>query len=82
MLPVQSAPYDARVRRLIILVCALVTCDLMLWSAVVPLVPYYRHELGLSTIQVAWMLAAFSLAVWSRSRCPSATWPTGSAPGS
>ena len=58
-----GTPYDARVRRLIFLVCALVTCDLMLWSAVVPLVPHYRHELGLSTIQVAWMLAAFSLAV-------------------
>jgi MFS family permease len=56
-------PYDARVRRLITLVCALVTCDLALWSAVVPLVPHYRHELSLSTIQVAWMLAAFSLAV-------------------
>ena len=57
MLPVVD-PYDARVRRLIILVCALITCDLMLWSAVVPLVPHYRHELGLSTIQVAWMLAS------------------------
>lgn len=56
-------PYDARVRRLITLVCALVTCDLALWSAVVPLVPHYRDELSLSTIQVAWMLAAFSLAV-------------------
>jgi MFS family permease len=51
------------VRRLTILVCALVACDLALWSAVVPLVPHYRHELGLSTLEVAWMLAAFSLAV-------------------
>jgi MFS family permease len=50
-------------RRLIALVCALVTCDLALWSAVVPLVPHYRQALGLSTLQVAWMLAAFSLAV-------------------
>ena len=61
--------------------CALVTCDLALWSAVVPLVPHYRDELSLSTIQVAWMLAAFSLAVvavWSRS----GTWRTGSAHGS
>jgi MFS family permease len=51
------------VRRLTTLVCALVVCDLALWSAVVPLLPHYRHELGLSTLQVAWMLAAFSLAV-------------------
>ncbi len=50
-------------RRLIILVCVLVTCDLTLWSAVVPLLPHYRHQFGLSTLQVAWMLAAFSLAV-------------------
>jgi MFS family permease len=51
------------VRRLTTLVCALVICDLALWSAVVPLLPHYRHALGLSTLQVAWMLAAFSLAV-------------------
>jgi MFS family permease len=59
----RCASYDARVRRLTTLVCALVICDLALWSAVVPLLPHYRHELGLSTLQVAWMLAAFSLAV-------------------
>jgi len=50
-------------RRLIVLVCALVVCDLMLWSAVVPLLPHYRRELGLSTLQTGWILAAFSLAV-------------------
>jgi MFS family permease len=50
-------------RRLIVLVCALVVCDLMLWSAVVPLLPHYRDELGLSTLQTGWILAAFSLAV-------------------
>ena len=53
----------AAMRRLILLVCALVVCDLSLWSAVVPLLPHYRHQLGLSTLQVAWILAAFSLAV-------------------
>jgi MFS family permease len=56
-------PYDARVRRLIALVCVLIVFDLALWSAVVPLLPYYRHALGLSTLQTAWILAAFSLAV-------------------
>ena len=58
-----SRSYDARVRRLIALVCVLVVFDLTLWSAVVPLLPHYRHELGLSTLQTAWMLASFSLAV-------------------
>jgi MFS family permease len=53
----------AAMRRLILLVCALVVCDLSLWSAVVPLLPHYRDELQLSTLQVAWILAAFSLAV-------------------
>jgi len=56
-------PYDARVRRLIALVCVLIVFDLALWSAVVPLLPHYRHALGLSTLQTAWILAAFSLAV-------------------
>jgi MFS family permease len=57
------ASYDARVRRLITLVFALVVCDLTLWSAIVPLLPYYRRQLDLTTLQVGWMLAAFSLAV-------------------
>jgi MFS family permease len=56
-------PYDARVRRLIALVCLLVVFDLALWSAVVPLLPHYRRALGLTTLQTAWILAAFSLAV-------------------
>ena len=60
---VGRASYDARVRRLITLVCALVVCDLALWSAIVPLLPYYRRQLGLTTLQVGWMLAAFSVAV-------------------
>src|SRR5690242_11464646 len=59
----RGRPYDARVRRLIALVCVLVVFDLALWSAVVPLLPHYRHALGLSTLQAAWILAAFSLAV-------------------
>ncbi|HEX5558732.1 MAG TPA: MFS transporter [Gaiellales bacterium] len=50
-------------RRLIALVCLLVVFDLALWSAVVPLLPHYRRALGLTTLQTAWILAAFSLAV-------------------
>jgi MFS family permease len=58
-----GATYDAPVRRLIALVCTLCMCDLLLWSAVVPLLPHYREQLGLSTVQTGWVLAAFSLAV-------------------
>jgi MFS family permease len=57
------ASYDAPVRRLVTLICALVVCDLTLWSAIVPLLPHYRTQLGLTTLQVGWMLAAFSVAV-------------------
>jgi MFS family permease len=67
MLPGDARPGAAvrwaAMRRLILLVCALVVCDLSLWSAVVPLLPHYRHQMGLSTLQAAWILAAFSLAV-------------------
>ena len=79
MLPGRG-PFDARATA-DTLVCALVTRDLALWSAAAPLVPHYRDELALSTLQVAWMLAAFSLAVVAVS-VRSGTWPTGSAHGS
>jgi MFS transporter, DHA1 family, solute carrier family 18 (vesicular amine transporter), member 1/2 len=51
------------VRRLIALVSLLVAVDLMLWSAIVPLIPHYRSELGLTKIESGWLVAAFSLAV-------------------
>jgi hypothetical protein len=35
-------------RRLIALVSLLVAVDLTLWSAIVPLIPHYRSELGLT----------------------------------
>lgn len=50
-------------RRLIALVSLLVALDLTMWSAVVPLLPHYRAELGLSKVQSGWLLAAFSVAV-------------------
>jgi MFS transporter, DHA1 family, solute carrier family 18 (vesicular amine transporter), member 1/2 len=50
-------------RRLIALVSLLVALDLMLWSAIVPLIPHYRAELGLTKVESGWLLAAFSLAV-------------------
>ena len=50
-------------RRLIALVSLLVAVDLMLWSAIVPLIPHYRSELGLTKIESGWLVAAFSLAV-------------------
>jgi DHA1 family solute carrier family 18 vesicular amine transporter 1/2 len=50
-------------RRLIALVSLLVIVDLTLWSAIVPLLPHYRAELGLSKVESGWLVAAFSLAV-------------------
>jgi MFS family permease len=50
-------------RHLIALVSLLVALDLMLWSAIVPLIPHYRAELGLTKVESGWLLAAFSLAV-------------------
>jgi MFS transporter, DHA1 family, solute carrier family 18 (vesicular amine transporter), member 1/2 len=50
-------------RRLIALVSLLVAVDLTLWSAIVPLLPHYRAELGLTKVESGWLVAAFSLAV-------------------
>ncbi|HET7172599.1 MAG TPA: MFS transporter [Gaiellales bacterium] len=50
-------------RRLIALVSLLVAVDLTLWSAIVPLIPHYRAELGLTKVESGWLVAAFSLAV-------------------
>jgi MFS transporter, DHA1 family, solute carrier family 18 (vesicular amine transporter), member 1/2 len=51
------------VRRLIALVSLLVAVDLTLWSAIVPLIPHYRAELGLTKVESGWLVAAFSLSV-------------------
>ena len=50
-------------RRLIALVSLLVAVDLTLWSAIVPLIPHYRAELGLTKVESGWLVAAFSLSV-------------------
>jgi MFS family permease len=50
-------------RRLIALVSLLVAVDLAMWSAIVPLLPYYRSELGLTKVESGWLVAAFSIAV-------------------
>ena len=49
-------------RRLIALVSLLVAVDLTLWSAIVPLIPHYRAELGLTKVESGWLVAAFSRA--------------------
>ena len=54
---------SAAVRRLIALVSLLVAVDLTLWSAIVPLIPHYRAELGLTKVESGWLVAAFSLSV-------------------
>src|SRR4051812_6033405 len=35
----------------------------MLWSAIVPLLPHYRADLGLTKVESGWLVASFSLAV-------------------
>ncbi len=50
-------------RRLIALVSLLVAVDLTMWSAIVPLLPHYRSEFGLTKVESGWLLASFSLAV-------------------
>jgi MFS family permease len=50
-------------RRLIALVSLLVAVDLTLWSAIVPLIPHYRSELGLTKVESGWLVGAFSIAV-------------------
>jgi MFS transporter, DHA1 family, solute carrier family 18 (vesicular amine transporter), member 1/2 len=50
-------------RRLIALVSLLVAVDLAMWSAIVPLLPHYRSELGLTKVESGWLVASFSIAV-------------------
>ena len=50
-------------RRLTVLVLLVVTADLTVWSAVVPLLPDYRAQMHLTTSQAGLVLAAFSAAV-------------------
>ena len=50
-------------RRLILLMSLIVLLDLSVWSAVVPLLPHYQSAMGLSTVEIGAVVAAFSVGV-------------------
>jgi MFS family permease len=52
------------VRRLLVLVCAIVLADTMLYAALVPLLPHYAHEFGLSKGGAGLLVAAYAAGVF------------------
>jgi MFS family permease len=48
------------VRRLLLLVCAITLADTMLYAALVPLLPYYADEFGLSKGQAGLLVGAYA----------------------
>ena len=50
-------------RRLVILISALMVLDTISFAAVIPLLPHYQEELGLSPFGAGVLLAAYSAAV-------------------
>lgn len=50
----------ARMRRLLLLVCAVVLVDTMFYAAIVPLLPEYRDELGLSKAAAGGLTASYA----------------------
>ncbi len=50
-------------RRLVVLVSLLMVLDTAAYAAVIPLLPHYRHELGLSPFGAGVLLAAYSASV-------------------
>jgi MFS family permease len=49
------------VRRLLVLVCAVVVADTMLYAALVPLLPHFEHEYGLSKGGVGALAASYAI---------------------
>jgi MFS family permease len=49
------------VRRLLLLVCSITLVDTMLYAALVPLLPYYADEFGLSKGQAGLLVGAYAL---------------------
>ncbi|HEX8053648.1 MAG TPA: MFS transporter, partial [Thermoleophilaceae bacterium] len=46
-------------RRLLLLVCAIVLVDTMFYAAITPLLPHYSDELGLSKAEAGVLAAAY-----------------------
>jgi MFS family permease len=54
---------QGRMRRLVTLISAVMMLDTVAYAAVIPLLPHYREELGLSPFGAGVLLAAYSAAV-------------------
>src|SRR3954449_13479144 len=50
---------DRALRPLVALVCAVLFVDTIFYAAITPLLPHYRHELGLSTQQAGILAAGY-----------------------
>ena len=48
-------------RKVTVLVSLMVTVDLALWAAILPLLPTYADDFGLSKPEAALLLSAYSL---------------------
>jgi len=48
------------VRRLLLLVCVVIFVETMLYSALVPLLPHYKHEFGLSKTAAGLLVGAYA----------------------
>jgi len=55
-------------RRLLLLVCSITLADTMLYAALVPLLPHYADEFGLSKGQAGLLVGAYALGVHGRPR--------------
>ena len=47
-------------RRLLLLVCVVIFVETMLYSALVPLLPHYKHEFGLSKTAAGLLVGAYA----------------------
>ncbi|MGB1377554.1 MAG: MFS transporter, partial [Miltoncostaeaceae bacterium] len=56
-----TTPHPAR-RRVFTLATAAIAVDTLLFSAIVPALPVYQREMGISDTQVALLFAAFPIA--------------------
>jgi MFS family permease len=58
-----EAQRDLPVRRLTVLICLLTVMDMATYSAAVPLIPHFRQQFHLTSLQAGLVLAAYSVAV-------------------
>jgi predicted MFS family arabinose efflux permease len=59
----RGVEYGSRVRRAVVTVYALLFLGQVVWSAIIPLLPAYKDDLGLTAVQTAALLTSASLAI-------------------